>query len=40
MRLLLRLALVVGAISGLGLLGLLAWSTGNACASRAITTSC
>lgn len=30
MRLLLRLALVVGAISGLGLLGLLAWSTGNA----------
>ncbi|MDQ8033955.1 histidine kinase [Bordetella genomosp. 1] len=30
MRLLLRLALIVGAISGLGLLGLLAWSTGNA----------
>src|SRR3546814_11527239 len=30
MRLLLRLALMVGAISGLALLGLLAWSTGNA----------
>ncbi|CAJ47835.1 sensor histidine kinase [Bordetella avium] len=30
MRLLLRLALVIGAISGLSLLGLLAWSTGNA----------
>ena len=30
MRLLLRLALMVGAVSGLALLGLLAWSTGNA----------
>ena len=30
MRLLLRLALMVGAASGLALLGLLAWSTGNA----------
>ncbi|MFJ1300561.1 ATP-binding protein [Pseudomonadota bacterium AL_CKDN230030165-1A_HGKHYDSX7] len=30
MRLLLRLALIIGAISGLGLLGLLVWSTGNA----------
>ena len=30
MRVLLRIALIVGAISGLGLLGLLAWSTGNA----------
>ena len=28
MRLLLRLALMVGAVSGLALLGLLAWSTG------------
>ncbi|MCY1197418.1 Adaptive-response sensory-kinase SasA [compost metagenome] len=30
MRLLLRLALMIGAVSGLALLGLLAWSTGNA----------
>ncbi|SSW61813.1 sensor histidine kinase [Achromobacter agilis] len=30
MRLLLRLALLIGAVSGLALLGLLAWSTGNA----------
>jgi len=30
MRLVLRLALMVGAVSGLALLGLLAWSTGNA----------
>ncbi|KXA72002.1 sensor histidine kinase [Bordetella hinzii] len=30
MRLLLRLALIIGAVSGLSLLGLLAWSTGNA----------
>ena len=30
MRLLLRLALIIGAVSGLALLGLLAWSTGNA----------
>ncbi|AMD44947.1 sensor histidine kinase [Bordetella holmesii] len=30
MRVLLRLALIVGAISGLSLLGLLVWSTGNA----------
>lgn len=30
MRLFLRIALMVGAVSGLGLLGLLAWSTGNA----------
>jgi len=30
MRMLLRIALIIGAISGLGLLGLLAWSTGNA----------
>ncbi|OZI33434.1 histidine kinase [Bordetella genomosp. 5] len=30
MRHLLRLALIIGAISGLGLLGLLVWSTGNA----------
>lgn len=30
MRMFLRLALVVGGVSGLALLGLLAWSTGNA----------
>ncbi len=30
MRVLLRLALIIGAISGLSLLALLAWSTGNA----------
>src|SRR3546814_20140069 len=30
MRILLRVALIIGAISGLALLGLLAWSTGNA----------
>ncbi|MCD0505791.1 sensor histidine kinase [Bordetella petrii] len=30
MKMLLRVALIVGAISGLALLGLLAWSTGNA----------
>src|SRR3546814_15686256 len=30
MRILLRVALIIGAISGLELLGLLAWSTGNA----------
>ncbi|CAM4122516.1 ATP-binding protein [Bordetella tumulicola] len=30
MRMLLRVALIIGAISGLALLGLLAWSTGNA----------
>ncbi|OZI16442.1 MULTISPECIES: sensor histidine kinase [Bordetella] len=30
MRMLLRIALIIGAVSGLALLGLLAWSTGNA----------